>query len=119
MRLSIMHHPSSTINNTIQHLSSTSILYIIHHHLSTTTLTSIHHTIQHHLLYHQYPPSNIIFCIIDIHHPASINNTNINQYHLLYHQLSRSTSINIHHQHVCISRFVSLYYWKYRYNITS
>ena len=103
--LSIIHHPSSIINNTIQHLSSTSILYIIYHPSSPINNNNINPS--------QHPASiSITTSSINIHHPASINNTNTIQYHLLYHQISRSTSINIHHQHLYISRFASLYHLK-------
>ena len=90
---SILHHLSSTTPSNIYHQHQYYTSPIIHHHLLTTTSTS-----------------NI--CSINIHHPASINNTNITQYHLLHHQFSRLTSINIHHQHLCICRFASFYHWK-------
>ena len=78
-------------------MSSTSILYIIHHPSSP-----INNNINIHGRHQSITPSYIFFCIINIHHPASFNNTNtisnIIFFFINYQNQLPSTSI-IHRQH--------------------
>ena len=110
--INIFYHPPSIINHQQHHSTSIININIIHHPSFIVTYQQQHH-------HQSITSSNITFCIININHPASINNTNIIQYHLLYHQLSRSTSINIHHQHLCICDVLPCIIGNNGYNITS